>query len=507
MVTKIDSNVTGLAFAEETTPKVLPGSPTWYALEPNSYNEFGGEISSVARAPINVSRQRKRGTTTDLDVSGGFNHDITQNNLTRLFQGFMFANYHEKADTASFGSAAVVITAVDGTNDQYEAASGLDVFRAGDIILASGFTTAANNGIKVLDSVAAGAIDTVEDLTTEASPPAAARVQAVGFQFASGDATMTVASGVATLGATSKNLTQLGFQVGEWVFIGGDSSGLKFATCPVGYARVKSVSTTAIVFDKVTAAFVTDTGTGKTLQIFFGKFLRNESVAASIITRTYNIERQLGNDGSGVQSEYLEGAVANELTINIPQTDKLNADLSFVALNNAFQTGATGIKSGTRVAALGESPFNTSSNVYRAKMNIIDAATLQPTALFAYVTEANISIKNNASLSKAVGVVGGFGVTVGDFEVGGNIEAYFADTTAVSAVRNNSDVTFDIILAKSNAGMVYDIPMMGLGGGRLNVEKDAAIKLPLETLAAEGTTGYTLGINVFPYLPTAAMPA
>ena len=57
-INKIDSNITGLAFAEEVCLKQLPTTaadgfdPTWYALEPNSYSDFGGEIATVARAPI-----------------------------------------------------------------------------------------------------------------------------------------------------------------------------------------------------------------------------------------------------------------------------------------------------------------------------------------------------------------------------------------------------------------------------------------------------------------------
>lgn len=506
MVSKQDSNATACYIAEEASPKVLPGSPVWYEQEPNQYNDFGGEYKSVARDPINASRQRKRGTTTDLDAAGGYNSDVTQNNLTRLLQGFMFADAHEAPDTAPLNGSAITITAVDGTNDQYEAASGLDVFLDGQIVLASGFGIPANNGLKVLDNVASGAIDTVEDLTAEASPPAAARVEAVGFQFTSGDATMTVSSGVATLGATTQDLTDLGLQVGQWIFVGGDSSGLKFATCPSGYARIASISATAIVFDKVTAAFVTDAGTGKTVQIFFGKFIRNEKDPSLIVTRTYQVERQLGNDGVGIQAEYIEGAVANELKLNVPSADKMNADLSFVAMSASYKTGTEGIKSGTRVAALGEDPFNTSKNIYRIRMNIIDPATLQPTALFAYVNEANISINNNASLAKAVSVLGAFDITVGTFEVGGEVNVYFADVTALNAIKNNSDVTMDIIAAKDNAGMVFDMPMFGLGKGKLNIEKDKAITVPLETLAAEGEKGYTLGITVFPYLPTAAMP-
>lgn len=507
MVNKIDSNVTGLAIAEEATPGVLPGSPVWYAQEPNSYGDFGGQIQTVARDTINASRQRQKGTVTDFDASGSFNTDLTQNNLTRLMQGFCFADAHEKADTQALGATAIVITAVDGTNDQFEAASGLGVFAVGDIVLASGFGESTTNGIHVLDAVAAGAVDTTSNLVAEASPPAAARIQTVGFEFAASDAEISVSGGIASLITTTKNLTTLGLQIGEWIYVGGDAAGNKFATSAAGYARIKTIAANAITFDKVTSLFATDDGDTKTIRIFYGKFIRNEEDPSLIQMRTYQVERSLGNDGNGVQSELIIGACPNELTLNIPLADKATVDLSFVAMDHEMRDGTTGVKSGTRVAALAEDAFNTSSKVVRQMLNIITPGTLQPTALFAFTTEGSININNNVTPAKAVGVLGAFDLIAGNFTVGGNLEAYFSTVAAVEAVRDNADVTFDLILAQENAGMVFDLPLLSLGDGRANVTKDAAIKIPLETAAAEGAEGYTLGVNFFPYLPTIAMPA
>ena len=176
MSNKIDSNITGLAFAEETTLKTLPGTPVWYGLEPNSYSDFGGELSTVARAPIDPSRQNKKGTITDLDASGGFNIDFTKSNLTRLLQGFFFADARELPNTKALNAAAIALTGVTASSKTYAAASGLGSFAALQLIYASGFSNATNNGLKTVASSTAGTVVVNETLIDEAAPPAAAKL-------------------------------------------------------------------------------------------------------------------------------------------------------------------------------------------------------------------------------------------------------------------------------------------------------------------------------------------
>lgn len=517
MANKIDSNVTGLAFAEESSLKVLPGTVTngvsdeanaiWYGLEPNSYSDFGGELSTMARAPINASRQRQKGTITDLDASGGFNTDFTQNNITRLLQGFFFADAREKPSTLPLNGTKLPITAVNAGANTFAATSGLTVFKVGHLVFGSNFGDTANNGLAKVTTVAAGLLTVSKTLVAEASPPAAAKIEAVGFEFPSGDVGIVASASSLKMTATATDLTTLGLNVGGWVFIGGDATANQFANNKPGYARVKSIAAAAIEFSETTFTATTDAGSGKTVRMFFGTVIRNEKTPSLIKRRSYNVERQLGDDGNGTQSEYLLGAIPNEFTLNIPQADKLNADLTFVAMDNVQRTGTQGLKAGTRVAAPGEDAFNTSSDIYRIRMNIVDSSNLNNAALFGYVSEATIAINNNVSPSKAIGTLGAFDATAGDFEVSGSVTAYFTTVGAVQAVRNNNDVAMNVIAAQKNAGVVFDIPLLSLGGGRINVEKDAPITVPLESSGAENSAGYTLLATFFAYLPNVGMPA
>lgn len=512
----ISGNSTGLSIAEEEKPKILKVIPAelpqviWYTIEPNSYSGFAGALSTVARNPLNPTRQKDKGTTTDLDVAGGFNQDYTKTNFARLLQGFMFADVLEKFNTAPFNGTAIVITSIDGAG-AFLAAAGLDDFAVGDLVLTTGNPTVANNAFGLVTAAAAGQVTTDIATVVDAAPAAASAVQVVGFEFDAADLTLTLGVNTFTLGATLKDLTELNVNVGEFLYVGGDDLSSQFAepsagAAATGYGRIKSISATEIVCDKATWTIVTDAGAGKSIRIFFDIFERNAIVSDDIVCRSYQLERSLGKDANGTQTQYLLGAFANELTINMPTADKLNADLGYVALDEKFQDGATGPKVGVRVAALGEEALNTSSDIVRAKMTVLSASELEPTGLFTYVQEMTMTINNNVTALKALGVIGGFSVNIGGFDAGGTATVYFVDVAALTAIRNNADVTIDAIVAKSNAGVVFDIPLLGLSTDGINVEANAPITVPLNQEAAKNSAGYTIGITHFRYLPTIAMP-
>jgi hypothetical protein len=500
---KQDSNLTGLAIAEEVSLKTLPGTPVWYAQEPNEYSDFGSDVTTVARAPINAGRQNQKGGVVDFDASGGFNMDFTQANAQRLLQGFFFADAREKQKSDPISVAARNPVVGIATNVLTFTNNFTTAIPTGALFELTGFVSPANNGFKV-GTVGGLKTVTLAGMVDDASPGVAS-AEMVGVQFPSATASLTFTGGVASLVVSSGVLNTYGLTPGEWVFLGGDAVANRFNN-NVGYARIKTINAGSLVFDKVSwSTFTAEAGTGKTIQMFFGTVIRNEKLPALIKRRSYSIERQLGADDVAMQAEYLDGAIPNELTINIPQADKLNADLTFVAMDNKQVTGTEGIRSGTRVNALGESLVNTSTNVYRMKMSIIDPANPAPTGLFAYITEADIGINNGVSPEKAIGVTGAFEAALGNFEVTGSVNAFFSDVNAVKAVRNNADVTVDFIFGLNNGGFVIDIPLLGLGGGRLDVTSGESIKLPLDIAAGENAAGYTMMMCFFNYLPAIAM--
>lgn len=510
--TSIDSNVTGLAIAEETSLKVLPGTPIWFAMEPNNYSDFGATFNQVARETINATRQRLRGTITDEEAKGGFNIDFTQRNLTRLLQGFFWADAFEKPATQPLNGTQVPITSVSAT--QYLAAAGLGGFLVNSLVFAKNFIATANNGLKQISVVAAGALTVLGGgLTVDAAPDATAQLETVGYRCVAGDIDITISGANVLLLSTALDFTTLGLHVGEWLFVGGDAAINNFGSAPAnnqGYARVGAIAAHTLTFDFTAFIPLNDTDIPATqkLDLYFGKMIQNAATAGLVKRRSYQLERQLGNDGVGgnPQSEYVVGAIANQLTLNVPQANKLNADMTFVGLDVEQRSSPTNIKAGTRVGLPGEAAINTSHDLYLSRLAIVDTTLLNPAALFAYASDVKLTVDNNAAAVKAIGVLGGFNVSSGDFAVSGTITAYFATVAAIQAIKNNAAVALQMIFARGNAGMVFDVPGLTLGGGGVKIEKDKPITVDLTQNAFKAPSGFTMAAIFFEYLPTVAMP-
>lgn len=504
---KIDSNETSAFYAEEYNLGILPGEngapgvAEWHPLEPNEYDDFGGELTLLARNPINSGRQRKKGSITDLEASGGFNQDFTQSNLQDMLQGFMFADFREKATQ--------FVTAV--TADGYTVADA-NGFAAGALVMASGFTNAANNGLKSVTAITGNVIE-ADGLAVDAAPNPRARVVLVGIVAGAGDLEIDASGVWPVISSTALDFTTYGFIPGEWIYVGGDEVGSSFTTAGnVGFMRIRSVSANALEIDQAGAPLVSEAGAGLSVVLYFGRVLKNE-LGDRIKRRSYHIERQLGapetTQPGNVQAEYLKGAVPSEFVFTVEVADKINADLSFVAIDNEQRTATQNIKAGTRVPLIETDAFNTSSDFAMKRLAVIDSGNTAPGDLFGYMTSFTLTINNNLTVNKAIGVLGGFDVTAGTFEVTAEAEAYFGTVEAVQAVRRNEDVNFFMAVAKQNAGFVVDLPLIALGNARLDVAQDEPIMLPLAIDAATAAkinpaTDYTLLWTFFDYLPTRA---
>lgn len=532
-VLKVDSNITQTSYCVETASAIgvlpIPSTQNWVTLEPNSYKDIGGKIKTVARQPINASRQLRKGVLVDEDAMVGFSTDMTQTNMQDLLQGFFFANYVRKSEVSATPIAGLVPTAavstVTGTNTiNFTASIPSTSFRAGDLIFTSGFTNVANNGLLTVSSATATGVTVTQTLVNE-TPPSTSQVVQVGFQFTAGDVSTTTSGSYPAITATSKNLTQFGLSAGEFVFIGGDTAATQFATSSnLGYARVFSTAAGTIQFDKTFGTFVADNGSTKTVQVFFGRVLFNQQ-PANIVRRTYTIENQLGfnnaNSTGLQQSQYIPGCVPNEFTLNVKEATKLTCDLDFIGLHSATidenVTGANTLLTKAAVAAggfitqpsLGSAAYNLTSDVPRLKLATYAAGAANPTPLFAYCQDLTLTVKNNITADKAVGVLGAFEMTAGFFEISGKTTTYFQQVEEIQTVLSNGNVTLDFHMTQNNAGFSVDLPLLTLGDGLPKIEINKPITMDFDMMFASGNfvnpnLDYTAKISFYDYLPSLA---
>ena len=240
---KQDANLVGFYKIREATLGVVPATGNWQTREPNSFDNLGADYTKTPRKPFSPSRQRKKGSTTDLDADGGYNEDLTQNNMQTELEEFFFANMREQTFLSG-------VAAVASTNDYTVSSSaGLMV---GHLVIAKGFDIAGNNGVRALNGITDATHVSVASGLADEAASAAQTLEVIGFQFTAGDVSIAVVSGKAVLSGAAIDMNNFGLVPGQWVFVGGDAVGEKFATIDQFYARVYDISNdgSTIRFDK-----------------------------------------------------------------------------------------------------------------------------------------------------------------------------------------------------------------------------------------------------------------
>jgi hypothetical protein len=400
---------------------------------------------------------------------------------------------HTPAVTATYTSGTDVIEIAGSEN-------------AGDSVITATVTDPqgyVQTGMAPTVEAATGTPTDPRDITLTPAATAAdyieyGKLQRIGVQSAAGDLDVDVTTDPLhpALTSTTLDFTDYGLIPGQWVYIGGDAALTRFTNAGNnGFARVFSVAANRLAFDKTQNTMVTEANTAQTVRLFFPDLIKNEADPDLIVTKTVQFERKVV-----VGYEYLMGSHGNELTINMQTADKITVDMAFVS----FDADPTESRKPGSFPPIRTAPeaFNTTSDVVRIRASKQGSAA----PLFGFVQEMSLSINNNVEPLKAIGVLGAFDASIGDFEVTGDITAYFNDIEAVQAVRNSDSLSIDFALAFDNQGWLFDVPLFTGSNGMLNVEKDQAITIPVGIEAAEDPDLHTtLIVCWFPYLPSVAM--
>lgn len=478
---------------------------TWFQLEPNDISTFGAQITTVARTPISKNRQRRKGAVTDLDSSVEFEHDLTREVALMFFEGFVFASLTGPTSLSSFGNSLVADNDVAGAGVNGFNHTAITAAYANNVLLWSrGWNLSLNNGLFVVDGPNSTTVVTAVQGTPgilDETPGASqiTRVDVAGRRAASGDITWTQAT--KTLGSTVLNFTTLGLTVGQFIHVGGLTATNQFLG-GVLYGRVRSIAAGAVVLDKITGTLVADdAGTGKVIDILFGRFLRNVPVDnASYLERSFQFEAawpNLQNPGPGDKYSYALGNYCNTLELDLPLTDKSKVTFGFTGTDTANPTVTRKTGASTAYVPGQATAFGTTSDIARLRVTKVDE-----TGLTTCFKSVKLTLNNNVSPEKCLGTLGASFLNVGTFEVNLEAEVLFTESTVIDAIRNNDTVTMDFLLKNADGGIMVDLPSMTLGDGSFNLPVNESVIVNLSGQAfADAVLNTSIGASFFPVLP------
>lgn len=499
------TNNLSLRYAIESSVGTLPATPLWQVLEPNSIGAYGANITTVPRNPISNTRQQRKGSVTDLESSVEFEADLTKDSILDFVEGFLFAS---RANTDE------IPTIQAGSDYDSLAATGSDTFThsalgaalaEGTLVFARGFANSENNG---LFEVGASSTTTTTELAntpgTVAETPATttgATVDVCGFRF--DDLTWTDATNA--IGSAGTDLTTLGLTVGQFIRVGSDVNA--FTNGQIA-GRIVSIASGSIVLDKVQnlGSGTLDGGGDESaddVDLLYGAFVRNVGVDDSdYLERFFQFEARYADlDGVGTDEyEYAIGNLCNELTINLPGQDKATLGFSFLGTNaDDFTTTRKG-NAANAVEPVKTTAFNTAAAFSR--LNLLDSSENSLATCFKSLT---VTIGNEGSLEKCLGTLGASFVNVGNFTLSFDAELLFTDSDVADAVKNNTTLTFDLLLFNGDGGFALDVPSLDLGDGSKSFPVNESININVTATAFQDPTLSTsLSYSDFPYYPAVA---
>jgi hypothetical protein len=506
---RVLTNNTTLSYAIEATLGVLPGSPEWRLLEPNSVGTYGATITTVARNPISQNRQRRKGTVTDLDSAVDWEGDLTLNHLVDFAEGFIFSTAvnddltFEGADATGTDYTVPALTASQAARLIYDNAAGPI-----SLVYAQGYATAGNNGLKPLgaDPLITNTAITVAGNVIETAPTNAT-VSIAGIRPEVGDLSLTVAGSVGTLtsgnngAVNSIDFTLLGLTVGQYIHVGGLLGANQFSA-GAGYARITSISAGTLLLDQMDTTLLTDTGAAETVDLLFGRFIRNVATSSSeFLERSFQFELSYpGLDvGNADMFEYAKGNYCNTMAINVPLADKATVSFAFIGTDTdvPVAAGSRATNAATPIEPSRTGAFNTTSDCVRLFISQVDES-----ARYTDFKSLTINLNNNVSPEKILCNLGAQFMNFGNFEVDIEAQLIFSDVAVASAVRDNTTMSLAFGLKNDDGALMFDIPAITIGGGAREFPVNETVLINTTSQAFQhATLGTSLGLSLFPIVP------
>lgn len=507
---RVVDRAVAISYCIETSLNVP--STTWYQTERNTITSLGAQITTVSREPINLSRQRKKGTVVDLDSGYAYETDFTISEFRNFVEGYLFS-VGINTDVTQ-----LMATGAETTDDTYTGLTALtlnqaDKFDIDTLIWVTGGAVLANNGLKTVDAdilTGATAISVEEDLVDESAD---FRISFAGFRIPSTTTvswTWDAANKQATLSSTGlvATLQNLGLNVSQCVHFGsvttiGGSVQNGFSSTVFGYARVRSFSgTDDVIFDKVDTALQASVAapTGD-LDIVFAEFIRNVFVGTeNFLERSYQFEATFPNLGDGTSGNtdqayiYPQGNYANTISFSLPLSDKAGLTYGFIGTDTPIPTTTRKPNAANAIAQTQVQALSTASDIARLRITDVDEDGL--TTDF---KSLNLTVNNNVGPGKILGVLGADYMNYGSFAVNIEGEILFTNPLVIEAIREYQTLSMDFIVNNDDGVVCFDLPSMTLGDGSFNFPLNEAVTINVNGRTFEDSVLRTsIGVSIMP---------
>lgn len=467
-----DSNRLRLTTVRETTFGETPATPRMrtarltgesLAFEPQFVQSQELRSDRMNSDPIKVNEQNQGPINFELS------YPVDNSPFSDFIRSLFFNPWTNTPTFDNDGTADSVIEDAGTTTDTYVVASGGAAVVEGHLVRATGFTNDDNNQIfRAASSTGTTIVGDTLGLDAETAPPGTAKLKVVGFQGESGD--ITAAAG--GLGSTNLDFTTLGLVVGQWIKIGGTATADKFGTAACnGWARVSGTPTaTSLPLDNLPAGWTTDSGSSKTIKVWFGDQVKNGTTQTSL-----TIER--GFMGQATPTYIIQrGMVAGQGEFNFTTEEVITGSVTF--------QGLTGEQTTTSLDASPDAATTNaimSANVNVGRIAESGSAVSSPN----YVRSAQISVNNNLRLNTAVGSVGAVDIGEGEAMVEGTLETYFGSNALLAKLLNATAGSINLRSQKDSQAIVLAVPRATFTSGSPSAgAKNQDVMLPLGFMAS-----------------------
>lgn len=445
------ANRLALSLVRESTPGVTPATPRMRTMRITG-ESLQFEPTYVDSEELRQDRMLGDPILTMIASSGGINFETSypddNSPLSEIFRSAFESVWVNTPVLFNDGVADSAITDAGTTASTYAVASGGAAFKASMLVRANGFTNAANNQIfKVASSSATTVVGTTLTMTAETAPPATAKLKVVGFQGAAADLT-AAADGIAS---TILDFTTMGLNVGGWIKIGGTLDVSQFAFLvtagakarAAAWARITAIAAHKITCDNLPAGWTTDTGTGKTINIYFGDQIKN-----GVTPTTMTIERGFLDQAAPT---YIvnNGMQVGTFTQEITSGDKIKGVATLTGLGGSesqvtLDAAPDAVTTGLVMAA--------NANVGRLGLN--GSQLTAPN----WAKAITFQIENNLRVLDAVDSNSPVGINDGECTVTGKVTMYFGSDAELAAFYAGTPRPLNARVAKGGQALIYQVP-------------------------------------------------